>query len=184
VDKNTKQNRGRVARFGKTAIGFGRRMTRDEGGASAVFFAVALLMLTPMTLGLVDVYISTTQRGQLQDALDTATLYAARSSATTTAEIDTIETATAELEALCIALVERTIDAAFIKNASLDDAKAALADPARARETILSIAFEAGFTSLPTFNRVFRETEGVTPTVFRTQALSEPAQNQKTLLPS
>lgn len=71
-------------------IGFARRMTRDEGGASAVFFAVALLMLTPMTLGLVDVYISTTQRGQLQDALDTATLYAARSSATTTAEIDSI----------------------------------------------------------------------------------------------
>ena len=74
--------------------------------------------------------------------------------------------------------------AAFINGYRLADAKAALADPARARETILSIAFAAGFTSLPTFNRVFRETEGVTPTVFRTQALSEPDQNQKTLLPS
>ncbi|WP_332701248.1 TadE/TadG family type IV pilus assembly protein, partial [Devosia sp.] len=90
MDTNSKQIRGRLARFGGAMIGFARRMTRDEGGASAVFFAVALLMLTPMTLGLVDVYISTTQRGQLQDALDTATLYAARSSATTTAEIDTI----------------------------------------------------------------------------------------------
>lgn len=90
VDTNSKQIRGRFARFGGATIGLARRMTRDEGGASAVFFAVALLMLTPMTLGLVDVYISTTQRGQLQDALDTATLYAARSSATTTAEIDTI----------------------------------------------------------------------------------------------
>ncbi|WP_332765013.1 TadE/TadG family type IV pilus assembly protein [Phenylobacterium sp.] len=90
MDTNSNQIRGRLARFGRTVIGFARRMTRDEGGASAVFFAVALLMLTPMTLGLVDVYISTTQRGQLQDALDTATLYAARSSATTTAEIDSI----------------------------------------------------------------------------------------------
>ncbi|MDP3854481.1 TadE/TadG family type IV pilus assembly protein [Phenylobacterium sp.] len=90
MDTNSKQIRGRLARFGGAMIGFARRLTRDEGGASAVFFAVALLMLTPMTLGLVDVYISTTQRGQLQDALDTATLYAARSSATTTAEIDSI----------------------------------------------------------------------------------------------
>lgn len=90
MDRKSRQLRGRLTRFGRVAIGFARRMTRDEGGASAVFFAVALLMLTPMTLGLVDVYISTTQRGQLQDALDTATLYAARSSATTTAEIDTI----------------------------------------------------------------------------------------------
>ncbi len=74
--------------------------------------------------------------------------------------------------------------AAFINGHRLADAKAALADPRRARETILSIAFEAGFTSLPTFNRVFRETEGVTPTLYRTQALAEPAQSQKSLLPS
>ena len=51
----------------------------DEGGAAAVFFAVGLVLLAPAALGLVDVYLTTTQRAELQDALDTATLYAARS---------------------------------------------------------------------------------------------------------
>lgn len=52
---------------------------RDERGAAAVFFAVGLVLLAPAALGLVDVYLTTTQRAELQDALDTATLYAARS---------------------------------------------------------------------------------------------------------
>jgi len=90
VDTNSNQDGGRVARLGDTLMGRLRGVMRDEGGAAAVFFALALLLLTPLTLGLVDVYMSTTQRGQLQDALDTATLYAARSTATTTQEIDTI----------------------------------------------------------------------------------------------
>jgi Flp pilus assembly protein TadG len=51
----------------------------DERGAAAVFFAVGLVLLAPAALGLVDVYLTTTQRAELQDALDTATLYAARS---------------------------------------------------------------------------------------------------------
>ncbi|WP_312160903.1 ubiquitin-activating E1 FCCH domain-containing protein [Phenylobacterium sp.] len=55
---------------------------RDERGATAVFFAVGLLLLAPATMGLIDIYMITTQRGQLQDALDTATLYVARSNAT------------------------------------------------------------------------------------------------------
>lgn len=55
---------------------------RDEGGAAAVFFAVGLVLLAPAALGLVDVYLTTTQRAELQDALDTATLYAARSAET------------------------------------------------------------------------------------------------------
>lgn len=55
---------------------------RDEGGAAAVFFAVGLVLLAPAALGLVDVYLTTTQRAELQDALDTATLYAARSEET------------------------------------------------------------------------------------------------------
>lgn len=90
MDTNSNQDGGRVARLGDTLMGRLRGVMRDEGGAAAVFFALALLLLTPLTLGLVDVYMSTTQRGQLQDALDTATLYAARSTATTTQEIDTI----------------------------------------------------------------------------------------------
>lgn len=63
---------------------------RDQRGATAIFFAVGLLLLAPATMGLVDIYMITTQRGQLQDALDTATLYAARSDKMTTAEIQTI----------------------------------------------------------------------------------------------
>lgn len=63
---------------------------RDQRGATAIFFAVGLLLLAPATMGLVDIYMITTQRGQLQDALDTATLYAARSDKMTTAEIQVV----------------------------------------------------------------------------------------------
>ncbi len=62
---------------------------RDERGATAVFFAMGLLLLAPATMGLIDLYMITTQRGQLQDALDTATLYVARSNAMTDTEIQT-----------------------------------------------------------------------------------------------
>lgn len=60
---------------------------RDERGATAVFFAVGLLLLAPATMGLIDIYMITTQRGQLQDALDTATLYVARSEVTSVGEV-------------------------------------------------------------------------------------------------
>lgn len=77
---------GRLARIGAWL----RAGARDNRGATAVFFAVGLLLLAPATLGLVDVYMITTQRGQLQEALDTATLYAARSNKMTTAEIQVV----------------------------------------------------------------------------------------------
>ncbi len=60
---------------------------RDERGAAAVFFAIGLVLLAPAALGLVDVYLTTTQRAELQDALDTATLYAARSDKGTDPEL-------------------------------------------------------------------------------------------------
>lgn len=63
---------------------------RDERGATAVFFAIGLLLLAPVSLGLVDVYMITAQRSQLQDALDTATLFAARSDKTSDAEIQVV----------------------------------------------------------------------------------------------
>lgn len=66
--------------------------------------------------------------------------------------------------------------AAFVNGYRLNAAKTALADPARARETVLAIAFEVGFSSLQTFNRVFRDTEGMTPTDFRAAALGAAAQ--------
>lgn len=70
--------------------GFLKRGAEDQRGVAAVFFAVSLLLLVPLTLGLVDVYMSTTQRGQLQDALDSATLYVARSTETDAAKIKTM----------------------------------------------------------------------------------------------
>lgn len=77
---------GRIARI----CAWLRTGKRDERGATAVFFAVGLLLLAPATLGLVDVYMITTQRGQLQEALDTATLYAARSNKMTTSDIQVV----------------------------------------------------------------------------------------------
>jgi AraC-like DNA-binding protein len=61
---------------------------------------------------------------------------------------------------------------AFVNHYRLAHARTLLADPERARETVLSIALGAGFASLATFNRVFRDVEGCTPTEYRTTALA------------
>ena len=63
---------------------------RDENGAAAIFFAVSLILLAPLMLGIFDIYLASTQRDNLQDALDAATLFAARSTGTTTAAVDTV----------------------------------------------------------------------------------------------
>jgi AraC-like DNA-binding protein len=55
-------------------------------------------------------------------------------------------------------------------------AKAALADPEKARQQILRISMDSGFASLATFNRAFKALEGITPTDYRKNAL-EHAQN-------
>lgn len=65
----------------------------------------------------------------------------------------------------------------FLNGYRLAHAKSALSDVDRARDTVLAIAYEAGFSSLQSFNRVFREMEGQTPTDFRAAALSSRAQN-------
>ncbi len=61
---------------------FLKKAVGDQRGVSAVAFAITFAVLTPMALGIVDVYQSTSQRGKLQDALDAAALYAAKSPAT------------------------------------------------------------------------------------------------------
>ncbi len=66
---------------------------------------------------------------------------------------------------------------AFVGRARVEAAKAALADPGKARVQILSIAMDAGFASLATFNRAFKAQEGTTPTEFRRQALGGAPQN-------
>lgn len=64
--------------------------------------------------------------------------------------------------------------AAFLNAHRLRHVKVLLADPERARDTVLALAHEAGFASLATFNRVFKDAEGVTPTEFRDAALTRP----------
>lgn len=62
---------------------------------------------------------------------------------------------------------------AFINSWRVKGAKAALTDPARAGETIASVAFEHGFGSLASFNRIFKEEAGVTPTELRRRASND-----------
>lgn len=63
---------------------------RDENGAAAVFFAVSLILFAPLMLGIFDIYLASTQRNNLQDALDAATLFAARSTGATSTAVDTV----------------------------------------------------------------------------------------------
>jgi AraC-like DNA-binding protein len=62
--------------------------------------------------------------------------------------------------------------ATFLGERRVSAAKAALADPEKARKPVSSIAFDVGFNSLASFNRVFRDTTGTTPTAYRQQALN------------
>ena len=66
--------------------------------------------------------------------------------------------------------------AAFLNRYRLMEAKAALADPTLARTQILTIAMDAGYASLATFNRAFKSEEGMTPSAFRAEALSKASQ--------
>ena len=67
-----------------------RSGARDESGAAAIIFAMSLVLLAPLTLGVFDVYMGANQRQKLQDALDAATLFAARSSAQTSKDINEV----------------------------------------------------------------------------------------------
>lgn len=62
----------------------------DERGAIAVQFALLLLPIAILTFGLIDISRASLQKRQLQDALDAATLMAARSTATTDDGLDSI----------------------------------------------------------------------------------------------
>lgn len=66
------------------------RLVGDKRGVTAVAFAISFAVLAPMSLGIFDVYTMTEQHGKLQDAVDAAALYAARSNAFTTTDINTI----------------------------------------------------------------------------------------------
>lgn len=55
----------------------------------------------------------------------------------------------------------------FLNNHRIEEAKAALADPAQIEVPVITIAMDAGFQSLGPFNRAFKEVTGVTPTEYR-----------------
>lgn len=84
------RNPFRQLRLSRLLPQFAQRALRDRRGVSAVAFAITFAVLAPMTLGLFDVYQGNEQHGKLQDALDAAALYAARSNATDTPTINTI----------------------------------------------------------------------------------------------
>jgi AraC-like DNA-binding protein len=56
---------------------------------------------------------------------------------------------------------------AFLNNHRIEEAKAALADPAQVEVPVITIAMDAGFQSLGPFNRAFKAMTGVTPTEYR-----------------
>lgn len=55
----------------------------------------------------------------------------------------------------------------FLNNHRIEEAKAALADPAQIEVPVITIAMDAGFQSLGPFNRAFKAVTGVTPTEYR-----------------
>lgn len=56
---------------------------------------------------------------------------------------------------------------AFVNSYRLGEVKAALADASQAETPISTIALDAGFGSIPSFNRVFKVAFGVAPSAFR-----------------
>lgn len=59
----------------------------------------------------------------------------------------------------------------FVNGYRLEEAKAALADPAQAEVPVLTIALDTGFQSIGPFNRAFKAHSGMTPTEFRRACL-------------
>jgi AraC-like DNA-binding protein len=55
----------------------------------------------------------------------------------------------------------------FLNNHRIEEAKAALADPAQVEVPVITIAMDAGFQSLGPFNRAFKAMTGVTPSEYR-----------------
>ena len=79
-----------IQRLGASAAAFLGRLRRDQRGAIAVQFAILAIPLSIMVFALVDLGRVGLQRRQMQDALDAATLMAARSTATSDADLDKI----------------------------------------------------------------------------------------------
>jgi AraC-like DNA-binding protein len=55
----------------------------------------------------------------------------------------------------------------FINRYRVEEAQRRLAGPEAARDKLITVALECGFSSLATFNRVFKEMSGRTPSEYR-----------------
>lgn len=66
------------------------RRFRSESGAVAIWFAVLALPIAILGFGLIDINRASVEKRHLQDAIDAATLLAARSTSTTDAQMQTI----------------------------------------------------------------------------------------------
>jgi len=58
----------------------------------------------------------------------------------------------------------------FINRYRVEEAQRRLAGPGAARDKLITVALECGFNSLATFNRVFKEIAGLTPSEYRKSA--------------
>ena len=72
----------RIGRAVKTLRSFTSRLSSDCGGNVVMIFALVMPALIMLTLGGIDINRVTTAKARVQDALDAATLAAARSSYT------------------------------------------------------------------------------------------------------
>jgi AraC-like DNA-binding protein len=60
----------------------------------------------------------------------------------------------------------------FLIHYRVREARRLLADPHRSGDKLIAIAFDSGFASLASFNRVFRDAEASTPSAYRDAALA------------
>lgn len=60
----------------------------------------------------------------------------------------------------------------LINEFRLKEFKKKLSDPRQSHKTILALAYESGFQSKASFNRIFKKMEGISPSSFRNQQLN------------
>ncbi|WP_419319145.1 pilus assembly protein TadG-related protein [Caulobacter sp. ErkDOM-E] len=98
----------------RASAGLFKRLRGDERGAVAVQFAFLALPISILAFGLLDMNRLSVQRRQLQDALDAATLMAARSTATTNSGLDTVGDAAFAAEMAGLGLTLTTANTTFV----------------------------------------------------------------------
>lgn len=64
---------------------------------------------------------------------------------------------------------------AFLNACRMTEARRLLADPARDGDKLIAVALDSGFSSLASFNRVFRASEGCTPSDYRAARRGAPS---------